>query len=235
VKSRIHTRKIRVTHKNDTKKYITINEKQIVFYNRQYARCAMAEREDVMLKAKDLIAPPGKGNKLSAQGVAGFMRNIENDKNLKVKQSLQLDKEALKEEEKYDGYYLFISSELNESVYNLVDAYRGLWEIEDAFKYKNSAYRARPVFITRTEHMHAHFLTSYMALAITRILEMKIGGVYSIDQVLHSLNKCMYVNIEGNHYIQSYYDSVLDVVGKNLGVDFSKRYGTLRNIKRSSS
>ena len=237
VKSRIHTRKLRITTTGGRKKTITFNERQIVFYNKKYARCAMAEREDVLLKAKDLIASPGKYSKATAYGVARYVQNIEYDKRtgeiVQGKQPLHLDKEGLKEEEKYDGYYLFLTSQLDESVDDLIYAYNELWEIEESFRYINSTYRARPVFVTRVEHMHAHFLTCFVSLVLTRILEMKTQKQFPLDEVLQSLRKCNYVHIEGNNYIQSYYDSVLDLVGRSIGTDFSKRYGTLCKIREN--
>lgn len=235
IKSRIYNRKIRVKTPSGTSKTITFQERQIVFYNKKYARCFMAEREDVLLKAKDLIAFPSKYNRTTAYEAAKYVKNMECDKRtgeiLLGSQPLLLDQDRLKEEEKYDGYYLFITSELDEPVEDLINTYRGLWEIEESFKYINHSYRARPVFVSRTEHMHAHFLTCFVSLLLVRILEMKIKKEYPVDQVLQSLRKCNYVHIEGNNYIQSYYDSVLDFIGKSFGIDFSKRYGTLCNIR----
>ncbi len=237
IKSRIYTRKIRITATDGTKKTISFKEKQIVFYNKKYARCIRAEREDLLLKAKDLIASPGKYNKATAYGAAKYVQNIEYDKRtgeiLQGKQPLHLDKQGLKEEEKYDGYYLFLTSELDEKVEDIVDAYHGLWEIEESFKHVNRTYRARPVFVSRVEHMQAHYLTCFISLVLTQILEMKIQKQYPLDQVLRSLRKCNCVHIEENHYIQSYYDAVLDLVGKSIGLDFSTRYGTLSQIKEN--
>lgn len=237
IKSRIYTRRVRITTADGKKKTVTYNEKQIVFYNKKYARCIMAEREDLLMKAKDLIASPGKYNKATAYGAARYVQNIEYDKRtgeiLQGKLPLHLDKESLIEEEKYDGYYLFLTSELDESVEELVEAYSGLWQIEEAFKYVNSTYRARPVFISRVEHMHAHYLTCFISLVLTRILELKIHKEYPLDRVLYSLRKCNCVHIEENHYIQSYYDAVLDLVGSRVGVDFSTKYGTLYQIREN--
>lgn len=80
IKSRIHTRKIRITTADGKKKTISFDEKQIVFYNKKYARCIMSEREDMLLKAKDLIAYPNKYNKSTAYGAAKYVQNIEYDK-----------------------------------------------------------------------------------------------------------------------------------------------------------
>lgn len=234
IKSRIYTRKIRLSANGITKN-VSYQEKQIVFYNKKYARCFTAEREDLLLKAKELIASPDKYTKATAYGAAKYVQNIKYEertgKILKDRQPLHLDEEGLKEEEKYDGYYLFLTSELDENVEDLVNAYSDLWEVEESFKYVNSTYRARPVFLSRAEHMHSHYLLCFVSLALTRILEMKIQKKYSLDQVVQSLRKCNYVHIEDNYYIQSYYDSVLELVGKSVGVDFSKRYGTLCMIR----
>ncbi len=237
IKSRIQTRRVRITDPDGRKRNVLLKEKQVVFYNRKYARCTMAEREDLLLKAKDLIASPSKYNKTTAYGAARYVRNIEYDQQtgeiLLGKLPLHLDQEALKDEEKYDGYYLFITSELEEPVEEIVQAYNGLWQIEEAFKYINSTYRARPVFISRAEHMHAHYLTRFISLMLTRILEMKLQNRIPLERVLHSLRKCNCVHIGENHYVQSYYDSVLELVGASTGVDFSTRYGTLCQIKQA--
>ncbi|MDD4377088.1 MAG: hypothetical protein PHH48_02915 [Eubacteriales bacterium] len=81
--------------------------------------------------------------------------------------------------------------------------------------------------------MQAHYLTCFVSLVITRILEMKIQKEYPLERVLQSLRRCNCVHIEGNNYLQSYYDSVLDLIGQSIGIDFSKRYGTLCNIREN--
>lgn len=224
IKSRIYTRKIRITTTSGRKKVISFDEKQIVFHNERWARCARAGREDVLTKAKDLIGSPGKF----------YAKNSEHDKIndiLSDKQLLHLNEERLKEDEKYDGYYIILTSQLDQSEAEIFNAYVHLWDIEEAFKIKNSTFRARPAFVSRGEHIHAHFLTCFVSLVLTRILEMKIQKRYSLNQMIKSLRCCNYVQIEGNHYIQTYYDSVLDLIGKSIGVDFSKRFGTLAKIK----
>ena len=237
IKSRIYTREVHVTTKNGQKKTISFNERQIVFHNEKYARCLRSDRQDVLQKAKDLIASPGKYNKATVFAAAKYVKNIHYDKKtgeiLQDKYMLSLDEKSLKEEEKYDGYYIFLTSQLDERVENVIDIYNSLWRIEESFKVIDSTFGAKPSFVRREEHIHAHFLTCFVSLVLTQILEMKIQKRYPLHQVLQSLRKCNYIHIEGNHYIQSCYDSVLDLIGKSIGVDFSKRYGTLSNIKEN--
>ena len=237
IKSRICSREVRITTADGKKKTVLLKEKQLVFYNDIHARWAVAEREELLLKSKDLIASPDKYNKATAYGAATYIKNIEYDKKtgaiLQDRQGLYLDEERLKEEEKYDGYYMLVTSELDMSDEDIVDAYTGLWEIEDSFRLINSTFHAKPDFVSRIEHMHTHFSTCFVALTLTRILEMKIQRQYPLQQVIRSLKKCSCVLIEDNYYVKTYYDSVLELVGESIGVDFSKRYGTLCSIREN--
>lgn len=237
IKSRVCSRKLTITGANGVKRNVTYREKQIVFYNKQYARCATAQREDVLMKAKDLIASLDRYNHAGACSVPRNMQNVDYSKRaaelLQGRQLLSMDKDGMKEEERYDGYYLFLTSELEEKDNDIIDIYSDLWEIEESFKYINSTYRARPVYLTRAEHIHAHYTTCFISLLLTRILEMKTQRQYPLEQMLQSLRKCNYVHVEDNYYIQSYYDSVLDLVGKSVGVDFSKKYKTLCTIREN--
>lgn len=236
IKSRIYTRKIRVAAANGSKKTITFNERQIVFHNAVFERWARAEREDVLQKARDLIAPPDKYGSGAVNGATKHIKNREYDNRPGNAQSgnrrLHLDEERLKEE-MYDGYYIFLTSELDESVDDIINTFGGLWNIEDSFRLINNTFLARPTFVSRSEHIHAHFLTCFVSLLLTRILEMKIQKKYPLDRVLRSLKKCTCVHIEDNYYVQSYHDPVLDLIEKSIGVDFSKRYRTLCNIREN--
>ena len=234
VKSRLYTRKIQLTTKNGIKKIISFTERQIVLYNEKYSRCLRAEREDVLMKAKSLIASPYKYNKATAYDATKYVKNIEYNKKtgeiIQGKHIMHLDEAKLKEEEKYDGYYIFLTSELDENVESIIDIYNCLWTIEESFKITDTYY-GRPDFLLRNEHMHAHFLTCFVSLVLTRILEMKTHNKYPLDQMLQNLRKCNFVNIEGNHYVQIYHDSVLNHIGNSIGIDFSKKYMDLSCIK----
>ena len=237
IKSRTFTREIRIATAGGKKKTVSFKERQIVFYNAIYERWARAEREDVLQKAKDLIASPGKYNKAAAYGAVKYMKNYGYDKNpgeaVKGNPLLHLDEQRLKEEEKYDGYYIFLTSELDADDEDVIDVFNGLWNIEEAFRLINNTFLARPPFLSRKEHIQAHFLTCFVSFAITRILEMKIEKQYPLERVVRSLKKCTCVYIEDNYYVQSYHDAVLDLIEKSIGVDFSKRYRTLCNIREN--
>ena len=138
----------------------------------------------------------------------------------------------MKEEEKFDGYYMIVTSEMDKSDSEIIDIYRGLWRIEESFKITKSSLTARPVYVSREDHIHAHFLTCFVALTLTRVLEMKIGRKYCVNQIIQSLRKSNYTHLEQNYYVLGYFDDVLKEIGNVTGIDFSKKYRTLSEIKK---
>lgn len=235
-KSRLYPRLIHVTMSSGKKKKVAVDEKQVVFYSDKYARRARAERETAIAKAKDLIASPGKYNRATAYGAAKYIQGINYDSEtgeiIESKSSLHINEALIREEEKFDGYYMIVTSEMDKSDDEIIDIYRGLWRIEESFKITKSSLNARPVYVSREDHIHAHFLTCFVSLTLMRILEMKTGRKYCVNQIIESLRKCTYTHIEQNHYMLGYYDEVLEAVGKATNIDFSKKYRTLSEIKK---
>lgn len=235
-KSRLYPRQINVTMSSGRKKKISVDEKQVVFYSDKYARRARAEREAALLKAKDLIASPGKYNRSTSYGAAKYIQNISYDNEtgeiLEGKSTLCLNEELIKEEQQLDGYYMIVTSEIDKSDSEIIDIYRGLWRIEESFKITKSSLTARPVYVSREDHIHAHFLICFVALTLTRILEMKIGRKYCVNQIIESLRKSNYIHLEQNYYALGYYDDILETVGNATGIDFSRKYRTLSEIKK---
>jgi hypothetical protein len=58
----------------------TVDEKQVVFYSEKYDKRAKAERAAALAKAYDLIAHPGKYTRATSYGAAGYVKNIDFDK-----------------------------------------------------------------------------------------------------------------------------------------------------------
>ena len=235
-KSRLYPRTIQVTTTNGKKIKKTVHEKQVIFYSEKYDKRAKAERAAVIAKAQDLIANPGKYTKATSHGAAGYIKNIDFDKEtgeiLSTSKALLLDFKKLEDEEALDGYYAIVTSECEETTDRIIDMYRGLWKIEESFRITKSELEARPVFVSREDHIQAHFLTCFVALVIARILEMKMDHHYSLSQMLESLKKSECTYLQMNHYLFDYYDDVLKDLGKQFGIDFSKRIRSLGEIKK---
>ncbi len=92
---------------------------------------------------------------------------------------MALDWDQIAKEEQFDGYYALVTSELHMSNREIIDTYRGLWEIEETFQVTKGALEARPVYVSRNDRIEAHFLACFLALVILRLLQWKTGRKHS--------------------------------------------------------
>jgi len=240
VKSRIYPREIIITKIDPkdgkikrTKK--NVDEKQVIFWSADYAKRAKAERQPAIDKAKELIGNVQKFNKSNSYGASKYVKHLVFDKEtgeiIQAESQLSLNEEKIAEEEKYDGYYAIVTSELDKTDGEIIDIYRGLWRIEETFKVSKSELTARPVYVSREDHIQAHFLTCYISLVLSRILQHKVNKKYSVGKILESLGKCNCSNIQENIYLFNYYDTVLKEIGEVTNIDFSLKNRTLKEIK----
>lgn len=234
-KSRLYPRTILVTATSGKKIKKVVDEKQVIFYSEKYAKRAKAERDATVAKALELIKNPGKFTRATSYGAAGYVKNIKFDKDtgeiITPLTVLNLDEDKLREEEALDGYYAIITSEYKESADRIIEIYRGLWKIEESFRVTKTDLEARPVYVSREDHIQAHFLTCFIALVIARILEMNLKHKYSIGQILDSLGKANCTYMKQNYYLFDYYDDVLKDMENLFCIDFSKRVRSLGEIK----
>ncbi len=114
----------------------------------------------------------------------------------------------------------------------VINRYRGLWKIEETFKVTKTILKARPVYVRTEESIEAHFLSCFIAVLILRLLELETDSKYSIKTMINSLKKANVCLLEMNKYKAVYYDEVLEHIGNCLGIDFSRKYLTLDEIKK---
>lgn len=240
-KSRLSPREIIITKKDKNGKTIkvkqNIDEKQVVFWSADYAKRAKAERQPAIDKARDLIGNVQKYNKKNCVGASKYVKHLVFDRTtgeiIQAKSQLSLDEDKIAEEEKLDGYYMIVSSEFDKTEDEIIDIYRGLWRIEETFKITKSELDSRPVFVSTKEHIEAHFLTCYLALVLSRVLQHKLDKKYSVGKILESLSKCNCQNLDENIYRFNFYDTVLKDIGNAVNIDFSLKNRALQDIKKN--
>ena len=234
-KSRQFTRKVEFDDDNGQTIKATIAEKQVVFYSREYDRKAKADRAPVIEKARALIRNPEKFNRFNTHGAAKYIQHIEFDEEtgeiLQPKSILSFKEDSLAEDELFDGYYVIATSRYNEKDDWIIDTYKGLWRIEETFKVTKSDLEARPVYVTREDHIQSHFLICFLALVIIRILQRKLEDKFSAEKILNSLAMTCCSNIQGNLYMCDFYDEVLAKIGALFNIDFGKKFRTRAELK----
>ena len=186
-------------------------------------------------KATDLINHPELYTKATSYGVAGYVNNLKFVKEtgeIADASNLSLNLERIKEEEKYDGYYSIVTSEENLSDIEIRNIYRGLSKIEETFKVTKSGLEARPVWVSRADHIESHFLTCFISLIIIRLLEIKLDNKYSFKKIIQTIRNYNSNHIEHDVYLQSFRNDVVKDIENVFSVDLSKKYLTLSQIKK---
>jgi len=234
-KSRQFTRRVEFEDFDGKKIIADIAEKQVVFYSPEYDRKAKADRANTVKKAKDIIQNPKNFNKKNSYGAAKYINQIEYDKDtgeiIIPASKLSFNEEALIEDEKYDGYYVIVTSRHFECDEWIINSYKGLWQIEETFKITKSDLEARPVRVSRQDRIEAHFLICFVALVIIRLLQKNLNCAFSPSKILESLSRSCCSHLKDNVFMFDYNDNVLQEVGTLLGIDFGQKFRTQADIK----
>jgi transposase len=236
-KSRLYPREITVMDIHGKKKKMTVDEKQVVFYSRDYDKKAKADRAHVIQKARDMESNPSKYNRATSYGAAKYLKNLTFDRKTgeiltRGGQMPIFDEAKLAEEELYDGYYAIVSNQLKKPDDDIIDTYRGLWRIEESFRITKSDFEARPVYLSRQERINAHFLICFVSLVIARLLQKRLGGKFSIAAIADSLSKASCTRLEQNWYVQDYSDDVIVALIGELGIDLTLKYLQLGDVRK---
>ena len=237
LKSRPYPQEFRVTHADGKKRPIPIDVKQIVCYNELYAGHRKHKRAELIEKAQKIIANPKRYTKQDAQSALRYIKNIEYDSEtgecINTKRIPYLDTEKIMEDEKYDGYYVIITSEINMPDHEVAKRYHELWEIEHSFRITKSDLETRPVYVTLKQRIEGHFLTCFIALLILRLLAKRLNKEYAPEQIIKSLRKYQACLVKDNVYRVAYYDPLLKDIGNAMNLVLNRRFlkpGAIRQL-----
>lgn len=221
-KYRIRHRAQNITHRKCRGKMVSvdIDEKQVLFYSEKYAKQAREQRQEVINKALNLIASPSKAAAAASYGASKYIKGIDYDKAtgeiLKTAEYVYLDEKKIEEEAQFDGYYALVTSELDMPEQEVIEHYRGLWKIEESFRLTKSDLEARPVYVSLEEHINAHFLTCFIALLFTRLIQLKTNHQFPAGQLLEALRNANGTLLNDNIYAFDFYNDCLKTLGETF-------------------
>lgn len=222
--------------KNKKKKTVKLEQKWLACYSKKYADRAKHKREEAIAKALNMIENPAKYKRSFDYGAAGYIANLKIDREtgeiLNIGDTLLLDTEKIKDEEKYDGYYAIVTSEIDDTDEHIFSMYQGLWQIEESFKITKSVLGTRPIFLQTHEHINAHFLTCFISLLIARIVEMKLNGKYTIAKITETLRNVACSHINQNLWLFDFANEVTEDMNAVFDVHFGRKSMTLQEIKK---
>ena len=227
------------------KKKVLVDQRQIVFYSEKYAVRSRALREAALLKAGKIVANPSAYTKAMSHGALKYVKNVEVDKNTgEIKEAKTgkpcMNFDVIEEEEKYDGYYAIVTNVFDEgkdkgkySDAQIIDIYRGLWRVEDAFRVTKGDLETRPVFLSRKDRIKAHFLLCFISLVIVRLIQKRTGYKHSPEKLIEAMNSISCSHEGGNLFLFDYRSDVSDDLGEAFGLDFTRQRLTRAEIKKN--
>ena len=199
---------------------VPVEVKYVAFWSEKYERRARHDREAAVEKARKLVADPGAYTKATSHGAAQYVKNLHFDREtgeIVSTHKLELDLEAIAEAERYDGYYLIVTSETGWDDGKVIDAYRELWRIEESFKVTKSELETRPVFVWKPEHVEAHFLVCYAALVILRLLQLATG--LPCSRIREEISAMSGVNFDANWWAFGHRTDESDLIAGAVGLE----------------
>ncbi len=173
------------TDENGSKRTIKLREKRVVTFNPGLAKKQTREVNRQIEKARALKACQAKKSEYGdcakyVTFVSADKKGQETDGKIKV----SLNEKAIKKDLELAGYNLLVTSEVNMSASEIYSAYHNLWRIEESFRIMKSQLDARPVYLQKEETITGHFLICYLAVLLTRILQIKVLSNRSCSEEL---------------------------------------------------
>ena len=202
----------------------TLDQKVIITFSRKMKEYQRNIRNGQIDRAKNLLKNIDPDN--FKKGPNDFRRFIRKDNS--KKDSYILDEDRIKEEEKYDGYYLVATNVDNMSVKEILNISSNRYKIEECFRIIKTDFDGRPVYHRLEDRIKAHFLICYTSLLIYRLLTTlldKNDTHLTNDQIIETLRNMNIVNIDGLIYKSLYTNSyalksLLGVTKQNLDHEY---------------
>lgn len=221
----------------NSKKTTIRRRKVLIYWSKEDASYAKAKRIEKALKAERDLSNNAYSidHSKKAYITTQYFNDISGEQANKSISGVDYDK--INEEEKFDGYFCIITSELNYDHKKILEVYRNLWHIEESFKITKSDLETRPMYLTTQKHIDGHMLICYTALTILRLIQYKLGEkILTANRIKQVLNNCECIMInEGVIWLNSvtgYYDYVAKMdqqLNSYMSLELNKDEDIIRN------
>ena len=209
----------------------------IVTYSYKYKVYQQRIRKEQFERARKLIDSKKKFHKTNVNDCRRFIKNLSFNKDgeLVNENILMLDEELYNEESKFDGYYC-IATNLQDNVKTIININHNRWQIEESFIIMKTELDSGTVYLQREDRIKAHFLTCFIALLVTRILEKQIDAEqknYSISQIINKLKELNLVKVSDEGFIPSFTNEhlLIDLASK-FNIPLTKQAYRVSKIKK---
>lgn len=182
-----------------------LEQRLIVTFSLKYRDYLRSIRNKQVERAEKIIKKGASQNTRNMNSPQRFIDEINTtaDGEIADKKTLKLKSSRIEEEQCFDGFY-GVCTTLENDVSDIIAINKQRWQIEAAFRTMKSEFKARPVYLQRDDRIQAHFLTCFISLLLTRILEAKLSNKYSSHELITTLRSMEVHKIKGFGYLSSY-------------------------------
>lgn len=217
-----------------------LHQRLIITYSPKYAAYQKEIRRRQVERAEKMIASgKRRTERKNPNDPARFVGKLAvTEEGEKAGIHYYLDVEKIEEEARYDGLYAVCTDLLDDDVAPILKVSEGRWQIEECFRIMKTDFEARPAFVRLENRIKAHFLTCFLALLVYRILEKKLGDNYTCEEILETLRKMDFADIESQGYMPLYKrtkltDALHETCGFRTDYQFISRQ-KMRGIQKRS-
>ena len=217
------------------KQYIIVTFSRKMLEYQRHIRNSQIERAKEILKTKD-----PEMIKKGPNDVTRFIKRTSTGKDgEEATDSYYIDQSMIEEEEKYDGYYAVatnLSCRKHEEAVKILKISAGRNKIEDCFRVLKTNFSARPVYVSKRNHIIGHFITCYTALLVYRLLETKLdqtGTHFTTDQILETLKVMNVMNFQDTFYASAYTESEVGIaLNAAFDLGLNKKYYRPKDLNK---
>jgi len=170
-----------------------------------------------------------------------LISNLGYKKYLKIEgeSSIELDEARIAQAAKFDGIHAVLTNDLDLKTDDVIDQYRGLWQIEECFRISKHDLKIRPIFHWTPKRIRAHIAICFMSLVCIRHLSYRVKLQYapmSPERIKDSLLTSK-VTIVKNKPTSKYYGIPSNAspeavkIYKIYGKDYSKTPYPITNLQ----
>ena len=185
------------------KKTVKLTEKRIVTYNPKLAEKQKYEINRQVEKAKKLQTCQAKKSEYGdSSKYVSFISTNKSGEKTEGKVKVEMNEQAIENARKLAGYNMIVTSEIHMAASEIYAAYHNLWRIEESFRIMKSQLDARPVYLQKKETITGHFLICYLAVLLTRILQIHIlKDQYGSEEIFDFIHDFRVAKVSERKYI----------------------------------
>jgi transposase len=175
----------------NSKKTTTRKRKVLIYWDREDAEYARKKRNEKLERANKSIQNNAYGLNHGSNEYVTSTHFVSNTGEIGDQEIKSLDVDKVYEDEKFDGYFCIITSEMDYDYKKILEVYGNLWRIEESFRITKSDLETRPIYVKTKEHIEGHMLVCFTALMILRLLQYKLkDNEISANRIKRVLNSC---------------------------------------------